>query len=136
MNTATLTRILRLDAAANALAGAGLVLAGAWLATPLGVGSAWPIRIAGIALAVYGVENLLVARRLSHAGLTALIVVDLAFAIVVTGIAVADPSAAETWARWALVAIADISAVFGIAKIVGLRDVLGLRNRTRHRSAP
>lgn len=45
------------------------------------------------------------------------------------GVAVAHPTAAETWARWALVAVADISAVFGIAKILGLRDVVGVRAR-------
>lgn len=127
MNTHTLTRILRLDAAANVLAGLVLVAAAGWLAEPVGLGSGWPIRIAGVALVVYGVENLVVARRTSSgtssAGLTGLIVVDLVFAAAALGVAVADPTAAETWARWALVAVADLSAVFGIAKIVGLRSL-------------
>lgn len=129
MNADTLTRILRFDAAANVLAGAGLVVAGGWLAAPVGSGSSWPIRLAGLALVVYGVENLLVARRTTTAGLTSLIVVDLVFALVVLGIAVADPTSAETWARWAMAGIADVSAVFGIAKFIGLRDVLGVRGR-------
>lgn len=123
MNTQKLTRILRLDAGANVLAGLVLLAAAGWLADPLGLGTAWPIRIAGVALVVYGVENLAVARRTSSAGLTGLIVVDLVFAAAALAVAVADPTGAETWARWALVAVADLSAVFGIAKILGLRTL-------------
>lgn len=125
MGTHTLERILRLDAAANALAGTALVAAGGWLAAPLGLASAWPIRIAGLALVAYGVENLLVARRTSTGGLTGLIAVDLVFAVAVLGVAIADPTSAETWARWALAGVADLSAAFGIAKLFGLRTLGG-----------
>lgn len=123
MNTDTLTRILRFDAAANVLGGIGLAAAGGWLAGPIGLTSAWPIRIVGLALVVYGVENLLVARRTSPGALTGLVVVDLAFAVGVLTVAIADPTGAETWARWTLAGIADLSAAFGIAKIVGMRSL-------------
>lgn len=126
VNTRKLTRILRLDAAANVLAGLVLLAAAGWLAGPLGLGTAWPIRICGVALVVYGVENLVVARRTTSAGLAGLIAVDLVFAAAALGVAVADPTAADTWARWALVGVADLSAAFGIAKILGLR-ALGSR---------
>lgn len=123
MGTHTLTRILRLDAAANVVAGAGIVAASGWLAGPLGLGSGWPLLVVGLALVAYGMENLAVSHRTSAAGLTALIFVDLTFAAVVLGIAIVDPTSAETWTRWSLAAVADLSAVFGIAKFVGLRGL-------------
>ena len=73
-----LPEILRLDAAANALAGLTLMVAGGWLATPLGLGSAW---------------------------------------------AILDPTSADTWMRWAMVGVADLSAASGIAKLLGLRSL-------------
>lgn len=123
MSTTTLTTVLRLDAVANVLAGIVLVAASSWLAQPLGLGSAWPVVVGGLALVAYGVENQLVARRPSSTGLTALITVDLAFAAAALAVALADPTGAETWARWALAGVADLSAMFGIAKVVGLRSL-------------
>lgn len=122
MSTNTLTTVLRLDAAANVLAGIVLLAAGGWLAGPLGLGSAWPVVVGGLALVAYGAENQLIARRPSSTGLVALIAVDLGFAAAALAVAVADPTGAETWARWALAGVADLSAVFGIAKAVGLRS--------------
>lgn len=127
MNTQTRTRILRLDAAANVLSGTALAVAGGLLAAPLGLATAWPVRIVGLALIVYGAENLLVARRTSRGGLTALIAADLAFAVVMATVAIADPTGAETWARWGLVGVADVSAAFGIAKVIGLRSLATAR---------
>ena len=116
-----LPAVLRLDAAANALAGIGLVAGAGVLHAPLGLDAAWPVVVAGLALAVYGLENLLVARRPTTAGLRALIAVDLGFAAAVLAVAVADPTGAETWLRWSLVAVADLSAAFGVVKLLGLR---------------
>lgn len=125
MEPNTLTRVLRLDAAANALAGAGLVVAGGLLAGPLGLSTALPVRLLGLALFVYGVENLLVARRTTPAGLVSLIVVDLVFAVGAVAVAATDPLSAEMWARWALVGVAGLSGGFGFAKLAGLRSRAG-----------
>lgn len=121
MGTERLHTVLRLDGAANLLSGLALVAGAGLLARPLALGSGWPVAIVGLVLGVYGVENLLVARRTTPAGLRALIAVDLGFAAGVIAFAVADPTGAETWMRWALVAVADVSAAFGVVKIVGLR---------------
>lgn len=121
MGTERLHQILRLDGAANLLAGIGLIVTAGLLADPLGLDSGWPVAGVGLALGVYGVENLLVARRTTPTALRALIAVDLGFAVAVTAFAMVDPTAAETWMRWALVATAVLSADFGIAKFLGLR---------------
>lgn len=127
MKTTTLTRVLHLDAGANALAGIALIVVAGWVAGPLGLGSAWPVRLLGLALTIYGVENLLVARRTTTAGLAALIAIDLGFAAAALGVAIADPTAAEPWARWLLVGVADLSATMGVVKLLGLRSLRGDR---------
>ncbi|MGH3443390.1 MAG: hypothetical protein ACRDUY_15370 [Nitriliruptorales bacterium] len=132
MTPTTLERTLRVDAVANALAGVALVAAGGWLAAPVGLTAGWPIRLAGLALAVYAVENLMVARRPSAGGPVGLIAVDVAFAAAVLAVAIANPSGAETWVRWLLVAAADLSLAFGIAKLHGLRS---RRDRDAHANA-
>lgn len=121
MRTHTLTTVLKADAAANVLGGIALIAAGGALAGPVGIATAWPIRLVGIALIVYGIENLLVSRRLTVGGLTSLAAVDLVFAVAVLGLAIVDPTSAETWIRWAFVVVAELSATMGIAKILGLR---------------
>lgn len=132
MNTDRLDSILRLDAAANALAGVALVAAAGLLTEPLGLTSAWAVVVTGLLLGGYGIENLLVARRTTPAGLRALVAVDLGFAAAVLAFAIADPTGAETWMRWSLVAVADLSAAFGIAKMLGLRGL----DATRPASLP
>lgn len=126
MRTERLHTILRLDGAANLLSGVALVAGAGLVARPLAIGSGLPVAIAGLVLLAYGVENLLVARRITRARLRTLIAVDLGFAAAVVAFAVADPTGAETWMRWALVAVAEVSAAFGVAKVVGL---LGLSRR-------
>jgi Na+/H+ antiporter NhaA len=131
MHPTTLTRTLRIDAAANALAGAVLVAAGGWLATPLGLAAGWPLRFVGAALAAYGAENLLVARRPTAVTLTGLVVVDLLFGAAVLVVAIANPTAAEGWARWTLAAAADLSLAFGVMKLFGLRSLHGRTGETK-----
>lgn len=125
MHPNTLTTTLRLDAAANALAGLSLAAAGGWLAAPAGLASAWPLRLAGLALVVYAIENFLVSRRTSRPGLAALVAIDLAFAVAVLGLATQDPTGAATWLRWGMVLVASVSATFGAVKITGLRSLAG-----------
>jgi hypothetical protein len=132
MNALDLPRLLRLDGAANVLGGAGVVAAAGWLTGPLGVTSAWPLRILALLLVVYGVENLLVARRPSRLGLVSLITVDLAFAAAVVVVAVADPTSAATWLRWVLVAAAALGAAFGTAKLAAVRQDPGEAEVARH----
>lgn len=127
MGTERLHAILRLDGAANLMSGAALVLGAGLLAGPLALDSGWPIAIVGVLIGLYGLENLVVARRTTPAGLRTLIAVDLGFAAAVIAFALADPTGAETWMRWAMVAVADVSAAFGIAKIVGLRGAAAPR---------
>ncbi|MDX1620000.1 MAG: hypothetical protein R3320_03360 [Nitriliruptorales bacterium] len=125
MGTDTLTTILKLDAVANEVGGIGLILGGAWLAEPMGLGAAWPLWLAGTLLLINGYENWAVARDPSATALKALAAVDLAFAVAVLGLAVANPTGAETWARWTLAIVGDVTAVAGITKLVGLRRVRG-----------
>lgn len=114
----TLPRILWADAAANVVAGAALLVAGGWLAEPAGLGTAGPIRVVGVLLVIYGVENAMVARRPTRTGINLLIAVDLLFALAAIAVAVYDPAGAATWVRWATVVIADLSATMGVTKIV------------------
>ena len=123
MRTGTLTNLLKLDAAANVAGGVALLAAGTWLADPLGLGSVWPLWLVGVVFLVNGAGNWLVGRNPTRGGLIGLIGVDLAFAVAVLGIAIADPTGAETWARWGLAGLADVVAAVGIAKIVGLRSL-------------
>ncbi|MBW3662041.1 MAG: hypothetical protein KY469_02990 [Actinobacteria bacterium] len=118
-----LTRLLTLDAAANVLAGAVVTAASGWLADQLGLSATWPVVVVGLGLVAYGLENLLVARRPTAGGVVALATIDLAFAVVVLTLAIADPTSAEAWSRWTLGAVADLSAVFGIAKLLGVRSL-------------
>ena len=122
MSTMALPRLLRLDAAANVLAGTAVTAMAGWLTGPLGIPSAWPLRIVGLVLVAYGLENLMVARRPSRSGLVSLTAVDLAFAAAVVVVALADPTSAATWLRWVLVAAAALSAAFGTAKLMAVRQ--------------
>jgi hypothetical protein len=117
-----LTRLLRLDAVANIAGGAGLALASGLLAPALGMSSPWPLVAVGVALAVYGELHLMVAGDPTRRGVTALIAADLLFAAALLDIAVTDPFGAGAWARWLLAAVADLSAVVGLAKWYGLRQ--------------
>jgi hypothetical protein len=119
-----LPQVLRIDAVLNAGAGLGVLLAAPALTAPLGLATAWPLRIVGALLLVNGVEHWLAARATPppRTMVTGLARVDFAFAAAVLGIAVSDPTGAEAWMRWALVGLADLTAVFGILKLAALRQ--------------
>ena len=116
MNRDLLTRLLQLDGAANIAAGIALVVGAGALTVAIGV-DAFPIRVAGLVLAGYGVN-------ITPRGLVGLVVVDLTFAVLALGVAVVDPTTAEPWTRWAVAIVADLSAIMGLLKIAGLRRVV------------
>jgi hypothetical protein len=125
--TVFLTRLLRLDAVANIAGGAGLALASGLLAPALGMSSPWPLVAVGVGLALYGDLHLIVARNPASRAVTALIAADLLFAAAVLDIALTDPFGADTWARWLLAAVADLSALVGLTKWYALRRAAGQR---------
>jgi hypothetical protein len=116
-----LTRLLRLDAMANLAGGAALAAASALLAPALGLDNPWPLVALGVALVVNGELNLKAAREPSRRGVGLLIAIDALVAAAVLDLAITDPFGADPWARWALAAMADLSAVVGLAKWYGVR---------------
>jgi hypothetical protein len=120
-----LTRLLRLDATANVAGGAALAAASVLLAPALGLDNPWPLVAVGVALVVNGELNLKVAAHPSRRGVASLIAIDLIFAAAALELAVTDPFGADSWARWFLVAVADLSAIVGLAKWYGKRLSLG-----------
>jgi hypothetical protein len=127
MNTDTLVITLRVDAATNAAAGLGLVVAGGWLAPHLGIPAGWPLRLAGLVLLAYAVENALVARRPTRTALLGLAGVDMGFVVAVLGAALFDPTGAAAPARLALCAIALASLGFGAFKLRASRHPTATR---------
>lgn len=120
VNRTLLTRTLQLDGVANTAAGIALVPAAGWLSGPAGVG-AMPLRIIGLLLIAYGIENVLVARTPTRRGVAGLAAVDLVFAAIALAAAVLDPTGAATGVRWTVAVIADLSLVMGVVKLAGLR---------------
>ena len=119
-----LPQVLRVDAILNAGAGSAVLLAAPALLSPLGMATAWPLRVVGGLLLVNGVEHWLVARATpSRRAVTGLAVVDLVFAATVLAIALGDPTGADGWMRWILAAVADLAAVFGVLKLAALRQI-------------
>ncbi|HWH33303.1 MAG TPA: hypothetical protein VNU01_11600 [Egibacteraceae bacterium] len=111
---------LRFDAALNAAGVLVIVVAAAPLAGALGLSARRPLYAVAALLAVNGVELVLTARAPRPGMLTALALIDAAFVVLVLGYA-ATAQGAETWARWALVAVADATIVTAAAKLVGRR---------------
>lgn len=120
VNRTLLTRTLQLDGVANAAAGVALIPAAGWLSGPTGV-EAMPLRIIGLVLIAYGIENLLVARTPTRRGVAGLAAVDLVFAAIALVAAVLDPTGAATGVRWTVAVVADLSLVMGVVKLAGLR---------------
>lgn len=116
MQPPTLTRTLRLDAAVNLIAAALVGLLAGALAGPAGLSAAWPLWPLAAGLALYGIENQLVSRRPTRPAVTALIAIDVVFAVAALAIALTNPTGAETWVRWVLFAAADLALVAGALK--------------------
>jgi hypothetical protein len=121
VDTQRLEAVVRADALINVTGGLALMLAGGWLAPYVGLASGWPLRVAGVLLVVYGLENHLVARRPTASGWTGLIAVDVGFAAAMLVLAITDPTGAVSWMRWALVAVGLASLTFGMIKLAGRR---------------
>lgn len=106
-----LKTVLRLDAVANVALGGGMLLGAELVTGPLGITSAWPVRLTGAVLVVYGVEQWLVARaeQPSRSAVTAIVAFDVLFAVAALTLVVTDPTAAAGWLRWALAALGDVA---------------------------
>lgn len=142
MGTSTfLHRLLRLDAVACMAGGAAVAAASGLLAPALGIGTPWPIVAAGVALVVYGEAQWAIARnrgegRPSRRAVGALVAADLGFAAVLLDIALTDPFGADAWARWAMAAVADVSAAVGVAKWYAVSRRTGRTSADRGRTTP
>jgi hypothetical protein len=122
MNDTTLITMLRLDAAFNLAGGAALLAAAGWLAPPVGIQTAWPLRLLAVALLVNGVEILVVSRRRTGGGLAALAAADLGFAAGVLALATVDPTGAAGWVRWTLAALGVMSIAMALVKLADRRQ--------------
>jgi hypothetical protein len=121
MRLPDLPETLRLDAAANLAGAAVLTLASPLLAGPAGLEAMWPLWLAATALAAYGVENHLTARRPCRPTVTALIVGDVFFAAGLLTLWATNPTGTEPWLRWTLFAVADLALIAAALKTYGLR---------------
>jgi hypothetical protein len=128
MNTRIVTLVLAMDAAANALLAAVLLVAARPLAAALGGIATWPLIVLAVLL---GVNALLCGRAVRSdvpdAGLLrGLAVVDAAFAVAVVGLTLADPTGAAAWLRWTLGALGVVvAAVAGIKWLAASRLTAG-----------
>jgi hypothetical protein len=123
MRLPDLPETLRLDAAANLAGAAVLALTSPLLAGPAGLEAMWPLWLAAAALAAYGVENHLTARRPRRPTVTALIVADVVFAAALLTLWATNPTGTEPWLRWTLFAVADLALIAAALKTYGLRII-------------
>ena len=119
MRMPTLSATLRLDGAANLTGATALAILAPTLAAPIGLAATWLWLLAG-GLAVYGVENNLVARRPRRPSVIALIAADAVFAVALLTIALTDPTSAVLWMRWVLFVVADLALIAAALKTYGL----------------
>ena len=116
----TLSATLRLDGAANLTGAAALAILAPALTAPTGVDAAGPLWLLAGGLAVYGVENQVVARCPRRPSVIALIVADAVFAVALVTAVLANPTGAVLWVRWALFAVADLALIAAALKTYGL----------------
>lgn len=116
-----MSRILRLDAAANLAGAVAVAAAASVLAQPLGLDAAWPLYVLAAIMAVYGLDQWVTAPDPGTAAVVAFVVVDVLFAAGVIGWALADPGGAETWARWVAGGLGELVLAVGAAKAVTWR---------------
>lgn len=109
--------VLRLDAGANAALALAIGTAAPLLVEAGGLEASWPLGALAVLLAGNGVACWRAAARPTPAALVALAGVDLVFAAVIGGLALADPTAADVWLRWGAAGMADVVAVVGLAKL-------------------
>jgi hypothetical protein len=110
--------VLLLDGVGCALAGALLLLGAGALIGPAGLTSRWPLWLFGALLLLYGLDNLVVARRPGRRALQALASVDVAFALGAGALALIDPTGAVVAVRAGLLGLAVVSLGMGGAKLL------------------
>lgn len=106
----------RVPTVINLVGAVALALLAPALAGPAGLTAVWPLWLLAAGLAVYGLENALVSRRLHRRAVTALITADGLFAVAVLAVVLINPTGAEPWVRWVLFAAADLALVAGALK--------------------
>lgn len=121
MSRITLPLILRTDAVANLAGGALLLALAGWFAPSAGLDGPGPVLALAALFLANGVANAVVARRTTPGGVAALAAVDVAFAGVAIGVAVLDPTGADTAVRWSLAGMGELSAAVGVGKVLTLR---------------
>ena len=110
--------VLLLDGAGCIVLGALVLLSAGALAGPAGLPAPWPLWLLGALLVLYGLDNLLVARRPGRTGLQVLAAVDVAFALGAGALALLDPTGAVAAVRVGLLVLALVSLSMGAAKLV------------------
>jgi hypothetical protein len=133
-----LNRLFRLDGVANLAGGAALIAASTWLAPAIGLTTAWPLILLGLALVAYGEVHWAIARRSQpqRRTMATLIALDLVFAAAMLDLAITDPFGADPWARWLMAAAADMAAIAGLAKWYGARPLTTRQHTTHQPPAP
>lgn len=111
--------LLRVDAVGSVLIGLALAIASGRLVPALALGSAVPILVVAGLLVVNGPVNAVAARRLTRSALVGPIAIDTGFGLAMLAVAIADPSGAPLWARWAVALVALTSFDLAAAKAWG-----------------
>lgn len=111
--------LLRIDAVGSVVIGVALVVAAGALRGPIGLGSTAAILLAGTLFVVNGPVNGVAAHRLTRASLVGPVTIDVVFGVAMLAVAIADPTGAEPWARWAIAAVGVLSLDLGAAKAWG-----------------
>lgn len=125
MTTTTLaTLVLRVDATANAALAAGVFALQERLTDAAGLASTWPLGVPAVLLAVNGALCWSATRGAgpSPRELRHLAEIDVVFAVAVLGLALADPSGADTWLR---VVLGGLTA--GVAVVAATKQLLAHR---------
>ncbi len=111
--------LLRVDAVGSVVIGLALAVAAGWLQPALALGSWVPILVVAGLFVVNGPVNAAAARRLSRTTLLGPIAIDTLFGVAMLAVAIADPSGAQVWARWAVAIVAVASFDLAVAKAWG-----------------
>lgn len=110
--------VLLLDGGGCTLLGAAVLLGVGALTGPAGLEATWPLSLLGAVLVLYGLDNLVVARRPTRGALRVLAAIDVGFALAAATLVVADPTGAAGWVRGGLLAVALVSLSMGGAKLL------------------
>lgn len=109
--------VLQIDAVANLAGALALAALASYLAPAAGLDGPGAVHALAALLGVNGLANAAVRRRPARAGVRVLVAVDAAFAVVVGAVAILDPTGAEPEVRWALAALAELTAIVAATKV-------------------